>query len=213
MKKIFLTFHMLWVIGFVYSQAKNDIVVYKRTHQPAASISLPYEPDLITAVLNDQLTKKGTQSGDLEGFKIYRNAQFVLGDSRRADLYFKIIRNNMSDTDASIIYLMVGMPNENIAKRNQETHFTKEHAKAYLNYLVPEIEAYNLEFLIKQQNETVMQEEMRYNHLVKDGAELNKRKNTNQQKLLRNKHDQDLQNDEVERQKLALSYLISQRKF
>jgi hypothetical protein len=65
---------------------------------------LPYEPDLITAVLNDQLTKKGTQSGDLEGFKIYRNAQFVLGDSRRAVLSFKVIRNNMSDTDAYIIY-------------------------------------------------------------------------------------------------------------
>jgi hypothetical protein len=69
-----------------------------------------------------------------------------------------------------------------------------------------------LELLIIQQNETVIEEEKRYNSLVDDGADLNKRKTDNVQKLQRNQHDQDKQNEEVEKHKQALAYLISQRK-
>ena len=168
MKRTFLLFPMLLLLGIVYGQAKDGIVVYKKTHQPAATISLPYEPEVITAAMDDHLSKKGSKSNDVKGFKTFRNTQFVQGDSMNADLYFKVIRNNRSEIGASIIYLMVGMPNEAIATRNQETHFTREHAKEYLNKLMPVIEAYNLELLIKQQNETVIKEEERYNKLVED---------------------------------------------
>jgi hypothetical protein len=212
MKRTFLLWPMLLLAGCVFGQAKDGIVVYKKTHQPAATISLPYEPEVVTAAMDGYLSKKGLKSKDLKGFKTFRNTQFVQGDSMNADLYFKVTRNNRSQIEASIIYLMVGMPNENIEKRNQETHFTRQQAKEYLNNLVPVIEAYNLELLIIQQNETVIEEEKRYNSLVDDGADLNKRKTDNVQKLQRNQHDQDKQNEEVEKHKQALAYLISQRK-
>jgi hypothetical protein len=209
--KIALLLYTLLVSGIVYGQAKTGIIVYKKTHQPAASISIPYKPGFITAALHDHLSKNGSQSNDVKGFKVFKNTQFLQGDSRKADLYFKVIRDGTSDTGASIVYMMVGMPNENIVRRQKETHFTKDHAKSFLNNLVPIVEAYNLEVLINQQNEAFMHEELRYNDLVKNGEGLNKRKNLNEQKMLRNKHEQDLQNDEVERQKKALTYLISQR--
>jgi hypothetical protein len=129
-----------------------------------------------------------------------------------ADLYFKVIRNKRSEICASIIYLMVGMPNEAIATRNQETHFTREHAKEYLNNLASVIKAYNLELLIKQQNEAVIKAKKRYNSLVDDGADLNKRKHVTKRKIQENKYDQDKQNTEVEREMQALALLVGQRK-
>ena len=211
MKRTFLVWPMLLLTGCVFGQAKEGIVVYKKTHQPATTISLPYEPVVITAAMDEYFLKMGVRSKELKGFKVVRSTQFVQGDPINADLYFKVTRNSRSNTGASIIYLMVGMENEDIKKRKQETHFTRAQAKEYLNNLVPVIEAYDLELLIKQQNETVIKEEEGYNRLVEDGVYLNKRKNANEQKLQNNQHDQDKQNEEVEKQKRALDYLISQR--
>ncbi len=212
MKRTFMLFQLLFITVFLFGQAKDITVVHRNVNQPAATILLPYEPGVVSAAMDEYLSKYGLKIDDTKGFQTFRITQFVRGDSMNADLYFKVVRNRRGEKGASIIYLMVGVPNEGISKRNEQIHFTREQAKEYLNKLVPVIEAYNLELLIIQQNDIVMKEEMIYNNLVEDGAELNKRKTDNQQQLQRNKHDQDKQNEEVERQKLALDYLVSQRK-
>ena len=102
---------MLLLAGCVYGQAKDGIVVYKKTHQPAATIALPYEPSVITATMDNYLSKKGSKRDDLNGYKTFRNTQFVLGDSMNADLYFKVTRKSRSERDQSIVYLMVGIQN------------------------------------------------------------------------------------------------------
>jgi hypothetical protein len=203
---------MLLLSGCVFGQAKDGIVVYKKTHQPAATISLPYEPEVITAAMDDYFSQQGSKSNELKGFKTFQNTPFIGGDSIDADLYFKVSRKSKIEKDASIIDLMVGMPNEDIAARNHETHFTRQQAKEFLNKLASVVQAYNLELLIKQQNATVIKAEKRYNSLVDDGANLNKRENANAQKLQSNKHDQDKQNAEVEKQRQALALLVRQRK-
>ncbi|MCU7552969.1 hypothetical protein OCK74_27900, partial [Chitinophagaceae bacterium LB-8] len=126
---------MLLLSGCVFGQAKDGIVVYKKTHQPAATISLPYEPGVITAAMDDYFSQQGSKSNELKGFKTFQNTPFIGGDSINADLYFKVSCKSKIEKDASIIDLMVGMPNEDIAARNHETHFTRQQAKEFLNKL------------------------------------------------------------------------------
>jgi hypothetical protein len=203
---------MLLIILLVYGQAEDGIVLYNKTHQPAAMISLPYTTNVVNAAMDDYLSKKGSKGDDLKGFKTFRNTRLVQSDSVNADLYFKVTRKSRSEKDKSVIYLLVGMPNEDMANRTQETHFTKEQSKHYLNNLSYVIEAYNLELQIKQQNENVIKEEKRYKNLINDGNDLTKRKGDIEQKIVNNKGEQNKQNTEVEKQKQALAMLVSQRK-
>lgn len=212
MNRIFLLPLMLLLAGFVFGQAQEGVVVYKKTNQQAAIISLPYSPDVVNAAMDDYLSKKGSKGDDIKGFKTFRNTRLVQTDSMNADLYFRVTRKSRSEKDESTIYLLVRMPNEDISTRSQETHFTREQAKEYLNNLALVIEAYHLELQIKQQNETVIKEEKRYRNLLDDRDELDKTKKDIEQKIENNKHDQVKQNAEVEKQKQTLALLVSQRK-
>jgi hypothetical protein len=133
-------------------------------------------------------------------------------DSTSADLYFKIDPANTRDKVQSTVYLMVGVPNEDIANRNPGAQFTMEQAKTFLNNLLPVMESYKLEVQIRDQNDLVIREEKKSKSLTDDGLDLSRKKFDLDRKLEGNKQDQEKQNAEVEKQKLALSLLITQRK-
>ncbi|MEI6947388.1 hypothetical protein V9K67_09370 [Paraflavisolibacter sp. H34] len=212
MKRSFMLGACLLCAGFVFGQAEDGTVVYNKTAQPAAVLSLPYSAELVNAAMEDYLSKKGSRAGDLKGFKTFRNTQLAQGDSLNADLYFKVTRKSRSEKDASTVYLLVGIPPEATATPMRETYLTREQAKTFLNGLVPVIEAYNLETLIRAQNEVVIKEEKKYRSLQEEGNDLEKRKTDMERKITANKQDQEAQNTEVERQKQALAQLAGQRK-
>jgi hypothetical protein len=107
---------------------------------------------------------------------------------------------------------MVGVPNEDIANRNPGAQFTMEQAKTFLNNLLPVMESYKLEVQIRDQNDLVIREEKKSKSLTDDGLDLSRKKFDLDRKLEGNKQDQEKQNAEVEKQKQALSLLITQRK-
>ena len=212
MKKMIILSFLLLAMNFLFAQAKEGLVTYQKTQQPAAVIDLPYSPDLINTVMNDFLSKKGSTGSDIKGFKTYRNTQFGQNDSMNADLYFKVERASRKEKEQSTVYLMVGVPNEDIATRNPGTHFGMEQAKDFLNNLVPVMQAYKLELQIKEQNDVVIKEEKKSKTMMNDGVDLTKKKYDIERKIEDNKQGQDKQNAEVERQKQALALLVNQRK-
>ena len=159
MKKIMLLSPLLLFVSFLFGQASQGLVTYQNKQQPAAVISLPYSAELINMVMNDYLSKKGSKASDIKGFKTYRNTRLMDNDSTGADLYFKIDPANTKDKVQSTVYLMVGVPNEDIANRNPGAQFTMEQAKTFLNNLLPVMESYKLEIQIRDQNDLVSREE------------------------------------------------------
>jgi hypothetical protein len=209
MKSFFMFFACLLLAGFAFGQSEESTVVYNKTAHPAAVISLPYPADLVNAAMDDYLSKKGSKASDLKGFKTFRNTLLVQGDSLNADLYFKVTRKSRSEKDATTVYLMVGMPSG--VTSTQETYLTGEQARSFLNSLAPVIEAYNLESLIKAQNELVIKAEKKYRSLQNEGNDLEKGKKEIEKKIAANIQDQEAQNKEVDRQKQALTQLVGQR--
>ena len=207
MKKIMLLSPLLLFVSFLFGQASQGLVTYQNKQQPAAVISLPYSAELINMVMNDYLSKKGSKASDIKGFKTYRNTRLMDNDSTGADLYFKIDPANTKDKVQSTVYLMVGVPNEDIANRNPGAQFTMEQAKTFLNNLLPVMESYKLEIQIRDQNDLVIREEKKSKSITDDGLDLTKRKGDLDRKIEANKQD-----TEVEKQKQALSLLINQRK-
>lgn len=212
MKQIIVLSFLLLTVNFVFAQATEGLVTYQKKQQSAAVITLPYSTEVVSTVMNDYLSKKGSSGTDIKGFKTYRNTQITSDDSTNADLYFKIERTNRKEKDQSTVSLMVGVPNEDIANRNPGAQFGMEQAKNFLNNLVPVMEAYKLEMQIKDLNDLVIKEEKKSKELASDGHDLQKRKHEVEGKIESNKLNQLKQDAEVEKQKQALALLISQRK-
>jgi hypothetical protein len=212
MKKILFLSPVLLAVSFLFGQANEGLVTYQNKQQPAAVISLPYSVEMINMVMSDYLSKKGSKASDIKGFKTYRNTRLMDNDSTSADLYFKINPANTKDKVQSTVYLMVGVPNEDVANRNPGAQFNMEQAKTFLNNLSPVMESYKLEIQIRDQNDLVIREEKKSKSLTDDGLDLSKKKFDLDRKLDGNKQDQEKQNTEVEKQKQALALLINQRK-
>ncbi|MEO6490513.1 MAG: hypothetical protein ABIO04_11275 [Ferruginibacter sp.] len=213
MKKILLPICLFFAIVSAQGQAIEGTVEYQKIQQPAAVLELAYNPDIVEGAMNDYLSKKGrSKANDIKGFTTYRNTQPSQNDNLNADLYFKVERKSRKEKEVSTISLLLYPVNKTESANGQENHFTMEQAKEFLNQLVPVIDAYNLELLIKEQNAAVSKAESKYKDLVSDGAGLEKDKSKIEQKILDNKQDQNKQSLEVEHQKQELSNLVNKRK-
>jgi hypothetical protein len=214
MKKIVCScFVLLFVNCLLFGQAQEGTVDYQKSQHPAAFIELPYSPDIVNAALNDYLSKKGKSGTNaLKGFTTFRNTRVLQQDSANADLYFKVERKSKKEKQASVVSLLLAMPKEGVVAQNNVRYLNMEEAKAYLNELVPAIEAYNLELLIKDQNDAVIKAESKYKTLTDDATGLEKKKEDIEKKIRNNKQEQQTQKNEVDAQKQKLAEWVSLRK-
>lgn len=213
MKKSIVSFTVLLISVFSYSQAQEGTVEYQKKTQPAAVIELPYPPSFVDAAMNDYLSKKGkSRSNDIKGFATFRNTSPVQNDSVNADLYFKTERKSRKEKEVTVISLLVVMPMDEQTNAGNLHYLDMNDAKNYLNDLAYAIDAYNLELTIRDQNDAVMKAEAKYKTLVNDGEELEKKRIAIDKKIADNKNDQQQQLKEIESQKQKLSQCVSQRK-
>jgi hypothetical protein len=211
MKKIALSFYLLIICGFAFSQAREGVVEHQKSQQPAALIELPYNQNIVNDAMNDYLSKKGKSKGnDLKGFITFRNTGLLQNDSANADLYFKVERKSRQEKETSVIYLLLTTPKEG-AQANVH-YMDMEQAKSYLNDLAPAIESYNLELLIKDQNEKLLKAESKYKDLSEENTDLEKKRTGIDKKIAENKSDMNNQVAEIAAQKQKLSVLVNQRK-
>ena len=213
MKKALLLVGLLFITLIMVGQAKEGTVKSNRIQQPAAVIELPYPSDIVSAAINDYLSKKGRSKGnDIKGFSTFRNTQPLHNDVANADLYLRVERKSNQEKGKSIISLLLTAPKDDRGTEVDMHYMNMEQAKEFLDQLVPAIEAYNLEQQIKDQNESVTKAESRYKSLTDDGADLEKKRAGIEKKQQENLQDQQTQKTEIENQKQKLATLVSQRK-
>ena len=211
MKKIISAVFLLLVSSACFSQAMEGSVKVGKDLQPAAVIQLPYESGVVGDALTDYLSKKGRSKGtDLKGFTTFRNMQAGADNSANADLYFKVERKSRQEKGITLVSLLLTAPKESDVAG---LHYMNiEEAKAFLNGLVPTIEAFNLEQMMKDQNVAIIKAENKYKNLVEDGNDLEKKKTAIEKKITENKMDIQSQESEVALQKQKLALLVNQRK-
>lgn len=88
----------------------------------------------------------------------------------------------------------------------------KNNAKTFLKDMLPDIEAYDLEVKIKDQEETLAKAEKKMKNLENDLDDMEKKKKKLEEDIEQNKKDREKQKGEIEDQKRALDNLIMKRK-
>jgi hypothetical protein len=212
MKKIFTLIIVFCFSTAAFSQAREGLVTYQKSQQPAAFIELPYPPDVVKESMNDYLSRKGkSKATDVKGFTTYRNTQPVKGDSINADFYFKVEHKSKHENQITIVSLLVSSTAA-AANGHGINNLSMEEAIAYLDGLVPVIEAHNLEGQIKGQNDAVSKSERKYNDIVKNGENLERKRLALEKEIEENNLNMKNLKYENDQQTLKLATLVGKRK-
>jgi len=211
MKKAFLFF---WILTFMavasFAQAYEASIQYDKKKQQAIAIDYSYPKEAVENAITQKLSgmgykakeEKGILNRD-KGFLVYKNAYITAISSERMDYLIKVERKSRKESDEAVLY-MVMMNGDNNALGAMDAAGVG-NAKSFLNNMLPEIEAANLELQIKAQEETVAKAEKKLRELKDDQASLEK-------KLQQNKTDQENTQKDIESQKQALGVLVGKRK-
>lgn len=211
MKKLSLLF-----IGFlsvsiaVLSQAYEGNIQYDKKKQTAIVIDYSYPSQAVENAIIQRMEKLGYRAKEEKGilnrdkgFLVFKNAYVTDITNEKMDYIIKVERKSRKENDEAVLYLI--LQNDGVNKIDKLDAYDIGNAKSYLNNMLPDIEAANLELNIKAQEEVVAKAEKKLTGLKDDQASL-------EAKLQQNKTDQESTQKDIETQKQALGVLIGKRK-
>ena len=211
MKKMYSLFILSpFFICQLQAQAYEGDVQFDKQKQPAIVIEYRYPAAAVENAFNLRMQKAGykpkEEKGILnrdKGFFIYKNAYITDISKDRLDYIIRVDRKSRKEEDAATLYLIIQKDGENAL--NKMDAYDVGNAKAYLNNLLPDIEAANLELQIQAQEEVVAKAEKKLKGLQDDKLDL-------ERKLAANEKAQDETIKDIQNQKQALGTLMGKRR-
>jgi hypothetical protein len=198
-KNTFMKLFIITVIGsllfgastFAQTDPIEGTIDYQKGVKRAAVIELPFPPDIVEGALKDHLAKSGVKEERLKGMQVFKNARLTPTDGEAADLYFKVDKKSRRDDNTSIVYLIIGRPNENVALRTADDAYRIQDAKAFLGSFQPQAQSYELEQNISRNEDNIKKSERKMNDLQDDRKRLEKKIQEQQQELDRLKSERE----------------------
>ena len=211
MKQIFLLIlTAITLTSSVLSQAYEGNIQYDKKKQQAIAIDYSYPPNAVQNAIVQKMEKMGYKSKEEKGilnrdkgFLIFKNAYVTDINRDKMDFFIKVERKSRKESDESTLYMIMNKEGENAMLRMGPEDINR--AKSFLNNMLPEVVAADLEIRIKDQEETVARAEKKLSNLKADQISLEK-------KLSDNKADQETTQKDIEAQKQAVGVLMGNRK-
>jgi hypothetical protein len=184
MKKLLFLYTVLGIASSVSAQAYEDKIQYDKKKQPAIAIDYAYSEQAVeNAIIArfDQMgykvkEEKGIFNSD-RGFLVFKNAYVTEISRDRFDYIIKVERKSRKDADAATLYLVILKDDQNAMDRMEAVSVGR--AKAFLNNLIPDIEAADLELQIRDREDVLGKAEKRLKDLQDDKLALEKKMDDN----------------------------------
>jgi hypothetical protein len=210
MKKLFiLPVIIISFTNFILAQAYEGTTKYDKKTQRAILIDYDYNQDAVKNGFIDKMAKLGYKPKEEKGifnrdkgFLVFNSAYVTDISNEAYDFVIDVERKSRKQSDESTLYLLILKGDENALEKMDV--LTIANAKMFLNNLLPDIAAANLELEIKDQQEKISKAEKKLSDLKDDQASLEK-------KLDENRKDQENAQKEIESMKQALGVLIGKR--
>lgn len=211
MKPFFLlVFISLVVTISANAQAYEGTARYDKKTQKAIVIEYDYPAEAVQNAIIAKMAKLGYKPREEKGFLnrdkgylVFKNAYVTEISDKRIDYIVNVEQRSRKNNDESTLYVIMLDDGENAIDKMESESIGR--AKVFLNTMIPEIEAANLELQIRDQEDLVTKAEKKLRDLEDDHASLEK-------KLADNKKDQESTRKDIEAQKSALENLIGKRK-
>jgi len=209
MKKLSLLFFCFISLS-VLGQSYEGTIQYDKKKQTAFIIEYVYPPEAVQNAFVQKMENAGFKAKEEKGilnkdkgFLVFKNAYVTDISEERMDYIIKVERKSRKESDEAVFYLVMVKGDGNAIDKMRPKEI--DRAKSFLNNMLPDIEAANLELQIKVQEEVVAKAEKKLKGLRDDQVSL-------EAKLQQNKTDQETTQKDIEAQKQALRVLIGKRK-
>lgn len=210
---LFVVFALMVTCCAAFSQTTASIgkIEYQKGQKQAAIIELPYAPEIVEGALRKKFTSALVKEERLKGMQVFKGSRLTPTDGQVADLYFSVEKRGRKESDQSVVYLILGRPNENVALRPADDNYRVKDARDFLNTLKPVVATYDLEVKIKKQDELIKKSERSLEGLTDDQRIYEERLKDLQDKLTQNKKDQEKLTQELQKQRDERNILMSQK--
>lgn len=193
MKLIILTAFAAFMVFNIMAQAEpiEGSIEYQKGDKRAAIVEIAFSPEIIEGALKDNLAKSGVKEERLKGMQVFKGARLTPTDGEVADLYFKVQKKNRKEENVSVVYLIVGRPNENVGLRMPDDAYRIQDAKSFLANLQPQAQSYELDVNITKNDENIKRSEKKMTDLQDDKKRLDKKIQEQEQELNRLKTERE----------------------
>jgi hypothetical protein len=211
---LFATLASIFVCVSVFSQSSATLgqIDYQKGQKQVAIVELPYQPEIVEGALKNKLQTALVKEERLKGMQVFKGARLTPSDGQVVDMYFRVEKRGGKESNQSVVYLMLGRPNENVALRTADDAYRLNDARDFLNDLSPVVAAYDLDVKIKNQEDLIKKSEKSIKGLSDDQKIYEKRIKDLEDKLAQNRRDQESQTAELAKQKEAYNSLLSQKR-
>ena len=210
MRKLILFTIFLSVSFLVKGQAHEGSVEYNKGKQACIVMEYNYPPEAVENAMRAKLLKlgyggkeeKGMFNKD-KGFRVYKETTVGEISPNKYDYAINIERKSHKEADETIVSLVIFKDDANALSKLSSDELEK--VKSFLNNLLPEVEASNLEILIGAQILSLEKADKKLKTLQDENKKLH-------EVLEKNIKDQELQKKEIENQNKSLDALKGRRK-
>lgn len=211
MKKLICSLSLLFCMqAILFAQAYEEKIQYNKQKQEAIVIDYAYPAAAVENAFISRMEKLGYKAREEKGilnrdkgFFVFKNAYVDEITKDKYDYIIKVERKSRKETDESTLYLILQKDGGNVVGKLDS--YDLGNAKRYVNNLLPDIEAANLELEILAQEEVVTKGEKKLKSLKEEKEDLEKR-------ISENEKSQDDAIKDIENQRKALEALREKRK-
>lgn len=212
MKKLIYTHIAILLFSITASsQARYVFLDLKDGQRPAIVNEFSYPESTVSKAIRDKMEKSGFKGKDSKGYTMYKNVSLPELGTGTYDVYFKVDRKSKKEKDMSEVTMLVSRGNEVYITEADDAQ-TINNAKVYLDNLIPNVQAFDLEQQIKDQEDAVSKAEKKYKNLLDDADDLQKKKRKIEQQIEDNYKDQKDQQAEIDKQRQIFETLKAKRR-
>jgi hypothetical protein len=210
---LFVSIALVFVCTSVFSQSGATLgkIDYQKGEKQVAIIELPYQPEIVEGALKNKLQTALVKEERLKGMQVFKGARLTSTDGQVVDMYFRVDKRGGKESGQSVVYLILGRPNENVALRAADDRYRLDDARDFLNELPPVVATYDLDVKIKEQDDLIKKSEKTIRGLSDDQKIYERRIKDLEDKLAQNRKDQESQTAELGKQKELYNSLISKK--
>ncbi len=211
MKKAFFFFCLTFVVATIAgAQAYEDKIQYDKDKQAAVAVDYSFREEALENAFIERMKKLGykpkEEKGFLnrdKGFLVFKNARVPEISRDQLDYVIKVEKKSKKTTDESVLYLVILNNEVNVIASMSNADIAR--TKKFLNNLLPDVEAADLELQIRDQEQSLADAEKKLRALQAEKEVLDT-------KLADNVRTQEETAKEIESRKLSVETLKGKRK-
>lgn len=176
MKNLFLATIFLSLSGYVFAQAKDGTAELNKTSyaQPAASIYLPYSPNIIGKAIDNFIFDEGRKENrSSANYTASSKTDLVKNHLSTADMHLAYGLRDPKNSNESVVYLKLNAINQGFYdQQNEDLNYPMQEAIDYLNNFAIAIKDYAYKLQVNWQEKNLNKAEAKSKALSSKGSKL-----------------------------------------